>query len=442
VKLLLIGSGGREHALAWRLSKSPLVQEIWAAPGNPGIARFARPADVGSDDLEGLLKFAKAKQIDLTVVGPEDPLAAGVVDRFTEAGLKIFGPTQAAARIESDKAFCKELMRQYKVPTADARIFERRTGTPDAPVLDQAADAVAYIKSRQDPPVIKAAGLAKGKGVFVPSSHEEAVRAVQMIMNDDAFGRAGDKVVVEDRLQGEEVSLMALTDGSTIYVLEPCQDHKPVGDGDKGPNTGGMGSICPTPVISDRLMAEIERTILVPVVHGLKSEGCPFKGVLYAGLMITRGGPKVLEFNARFGDPETQPLMMRLRGDLAETLMAVVEGRLDRAPALDWDPRPAVAVVMASKGYPGPYETGKPIQGLSRVPAADDLMVFHAGTKQVSDWTETAGGRVLAVTAMGSDMADARRRAYDACKLITFDGAHYRTDIGSRAVGKAGPARR
>jgi phosphoribosylamine--glycine ligase len=439
MKLLLIGGGGREHALAWRLSADRRVTRIFAAPGNPGIAAHAECIPLSVEDIDGLLKFAKSQAIDLTVVGPEDPLAAGIVDRFTEAGLKIFGPTREAARLESDKAFAKELMRQYKIPTAEARIFECRPPSPDIREGDQSADAVAYIRSRKDIPVIKAAGLAKGKGVIVPHTQYEAVQAVQAIMDRRAFGAAGDKVVVEERLSGEEVSVLALTDGTTIYVLEPCQDHKAIFDGDKGPNTGGMGAYCPTPVMTDKLMEEIERTILVPAVHGMKSEGRPFKGVLYAGLMLTRSGPKVLEFNARFGDPEAQPLMLRLKSGLLDALLGVVNGKLGEV-RLEWDRRPGLCVVMASKGYPGDYDKGRPIQGLASVDESDSLRVFHSGTSLKQGWVETAGGRVLSVAALGDTLADAQRRAYEAVRKIHFDGAQYRTDIGWRAIGAAGSA--
>jgi phosphoribosylamine--glycine ligase len=425
VKVLVIGGGGREHALVWKLARSPRITKLYCAPGNPGIGKHAELVPISAEDIDGLLKFAKANAVDLTVVGPEDTLALGLADKFAAAGLKVFGPGKDAARIESDKAFAKELMRQYKVPTADARIFER------------ADDAVTYIRSRTDPPVVKAAGLAKGKGVVVAATHDEAVKAVHQIMTARVFGEAGARVVIEDKLQGEEASVLAITDGSTIYVLEACQDHKAVFDGDKGPNTGGMGAYCPAPVITDVLMQEIERTILVPIVHGMRTQERAFVGVLYAGLMITKGGPKVLEFNARFGDPETQPLIMRLKTDLLEVIDAAVNGRLDQIN-LEWDPRPALCVVLASKGYPGDYEKGKPIQGLSRIEAADDLMVFHAGTAVKGDWLVTNGGRVLGVTALGETIADAQHRAYEAVRLIIFEGMHYRTDIASRATARKG----
>ncbi len=421
MNVLVIGSGGREHALTWKLADSPHVTHVYVAPGNAGTDQIAENVPIKDTDVDALLKFATAKKVDLTVVGGEDPLVAGLVDAFDKAGLKVFGPTAAAARLEGDKAFAKEMMHQHAIPTADSRIFsDYRT-------------ARQYIAARDVPLVVKATGLAKGKGVIVCDEPSEAIRAAEKMMIDGIFGEAGSRIVVEERLSGQEASILAFIDGQSIYSMEAAQDHKPIGEGDTGPNTGGMGAYSPTPVVTPALMEEVESQVLVPVVHAMNRAGTPYKGVLYVGLMLTAAGPKVLEFNCRFGDPETQPIVARLKSDLFEAMMATAEGRLDEI-TLEWDPRPAVCVVMASGGYPDKYETGKPIAGLADAAAEPDTWVFHAGTKRDGDKVLTAGGRVLGVTAIGDDVAAAQKRAYAACEKIRFDGAYYRRDIANKAL--------
>jgi len=421
MKILVVGSGGREHALAWKLAQSPRCTRLYAAPGNPGSATVGECVHIAADDLEGLLTFAKAESIDLTVVGPEQPLVAGIVDAFRDEGLRIFGPSKAAARAEGSKAWCKSVMMHSSVPTAEHRAF------------DTAADALRYIGNHEEPLVVKASGLAAGKGVFVCKNQDEARRAVRTIMTENAFGDAGSTVVIEERLSGEEASILALVDQATIYSLESSQDHKPIFDNDEGPNTGGMGAYSPAPVVTKRIQKQIDREILVPMVHGMKAAGAPYNGLLYAGIMVTAGGAKVLEFNCRFGDPEAQPLLMRLRSDLVELLEATIDNRLDEID-LDWDPRPAVCVVMASGGYPGAYEKGKEITGLDAASRLDDVVVFHAGTRAEDGRIVTHGGRVLGVTALGDTISEARDRAYEAVRTIHFHRAHWRTDIGAKAI--------
>ena len=355
------------------------------------------------------------------IVGPEDPLADGAVDALEAAGIKAFGPNKAAAQLEADKSFSKQIMRSSAVSTAEGRTFTRFE------------DAKAYIASRDEAVVVKAAGLAKGKGVIVCDEPSDGILAAEKIMVDRIFGSAGDKVVVEDKLIGEEASILAFVDGRSIYVMESAQDHKPVGDGDTGPNTGGMGAYSPAPVVTDAMMSQIEREILVPVVDCMNRNDTPYKGVLYAGLMVTAGGPRVLEFNVRFGDPETQPIMMRLKSDLLEVCLAVCEQKLDRV-TLEWDERPAVCVVMASGGYPGDYEKGKVVTGISEAEQLKDVVVFHAGTSVKDGKLVTAGGRVLGVTAIGGTIADAKKQAYEAVGKISFEGAHYRRDIADKAI--------
>jgi phosphoribosylamine--glycine ligase len=421
MNVLLAGSGGREHALAWRLSQSKRMGKLYIAPGNPGTAKCGKNVDIAVDDIEGLVEFAKSHEIGLAVIGPEDPLAAGAVDAFEAAGIKAFGPSGGAAQLEADKGFAKQIMRANSIPTAESRTF------------DNFADTKAYIASRDEPVVVKAAGLAKGKGVFVCDEPSDGILAAEQIMSDRVFGEAGAKVVVEDKLLGEEASILAFVDGRNIYVMETSQDHKPIGDGDTGPNTGGMGAYCPAPVVTDALMDQIVREVLVPTVDGMNRNGTPYRGVLYAGMMLTQGGPRVLEFNVRFGDPETQPILMRLKSDLLEVMLAVCEGRLDEV-SLEWDERPAVCVVMASGGYPGDYEKGKVISGLEAAEGVGDVMVFHAGTASRDGEIVTAGGRVLGVTALGATIAEAKRRAYEAVDMIRFDGAYCRRDIADKAV--------
>ena len=419
--VLLIGSGGREHAIAWKLAQSKNLGRLYIAPGNPGTARCGKNIPIGVSDTDKLVDFARQNNIALVVVGPEDPLAAGVVDAFEAAGKKAFGPGAGAAQLEADKAFAKQLMRSSAISSAEGQVFERFT------------DAKAYIASRDEPVVVKAAGLAKGKGVFVCDDPADGIVAAEKIMRDKIFGSAGDKIVVEDKLLGEEVSILAFVDGRNIYIMESSQDHKPIGDGDTGPNTGGMGAYSPAPVVTEELMDRVIREIFVPVVDGMNRNGTPYKGVLYAGLMITAGGPRVLEFNVRFGDPETQPILMRLKSDLLEIMLAVCDGRLDEV-TLEWDPRPAVCVVIASGGYPGEYEKGKIITGIADAEKLEDVVVFHAGTAAKNADIVTNGGRVLGVTAMGQTIADAKAKAYEAVDKIKFDGAYCRRDIADKAI--------
>jgi len=423
MNVLLIGSGGREHALAWKVAQSKRLDKLYIAPGNPGTAGCGRNVPIGVDETDRLVRFAVENKIGLVIVGPEDPLANGIVDSFTEAGVKAFGPSGGAAKLEADKAFAKQMMRSCSVSTAEGRIFDRFE------------DAKSYIASRDEAVVVKAAGLAKGKGVIVCDEPSDGIVAAERIMVDRIFGPAGETIVVEDKLIGDEVSILAFVDGRTIYVMESSQDHKPIGDGDTGPNTGGMGAYCPAPVVTDELMSRIEREILVPIVDGMNRNGTPYRGVLYAGLMITAGGPRVLEFNVRFGDPETQPILMRLRSDLLDVCEHVCDGTLDKA-TLEWDSRPAVCVVMASGGYPGSYEKGKVITGLERAEELEDVVVFHAGTAVKDGELVTNGGRVLGVTALGESIADAKSRAYEAVDRIKFDGAYCRRDIADKALKK------
>ncbi len=423
MNVLLIGSGGREHAIAWKLKQSKSLGKLFIAPGNAGTATCGENVDIKDTDVEKLLEFAKQNKVGLVIVGPEDPLAAGAVDAFENAGIKAFGPCGQAAQLEADKAFSKQLMRSCAVSTAEGKVFDRFS------------EAKAFIASRDEPVVIKAAGLAKGKGVYVCDDPAEGINIAEKIMCDKIYGEAGAKLIVEDKLLGEEASILAFVDGHNIYVMESSQDHKPIGDGDTGPNTGGMGAYSPAPVVTDKLMSQITREILVPVVDGMNRQGMPYKGILYAGLMMTSGGPRVLEFNVRFGDPETQPILMRLKSDLIEVCLAVCEGKLDNV-TLKWDPRPAVCVVMASGGYPGDYEKGKVITGLDAANAMEDVVVFHAGTAMKDGQVVTSGGRVLGVTAMGADVAAAKARAYEAVGRISFEGAYCRTDIADKAIGR------
>ena len=419
--VLLVGSGGREHAIAWKLKESKKLGKLYIAPGNPGTAQLGQNVDIDVNDIEQLVDFAKSKSIDLVVVGPEDPLAGGLVDAVEAAGILAFGPSGEAAQLEADKAFAKHLMRSCSVSTAEGQVF------------DNYYDAKAYIASRDEAVVIKAAGLAKGKGVFVCDDPANGILAAERIMRNNEFGAAGDKIVVEDKLIGEEASILAFVDGRNIYVMESSQDHKPIGDGDTGPNTGGMGAYSPAPVVTDKLMSLINRQILVPIVDGLNRNDTPYKGVLYAGVMITAGGPRVLEFNVRFGDPETQPILMRLKSDLLEVMVAVCKGKLDEVQ-LNWDPKPAVCVVMSSGGYPGDYEKGKQITGIEQAEQIDGVKVFHAGTAMKDGKLVTNGGRVLGVTAVGNTVEEAKSNAYLAVEKINFEGAYYRHDIADKAI--------
>ncbi len=428
VRALLIGGGGREHALGWKMAQSPRLEALWLThPENAGLAPLGKACPVSLDrrDQWRLKKWLNAQAINLIVIGPEAPLAAGLADDLAAPGRAIFGVGRDAARLESDKAWAKQLMRSAAIPTGEGRAFSNHE------------KAREYLLSREDDlPVIKASGLAAGKGVVIPETMEEAEEALEAMMKQRRFGDAGSTVVIEERLQGSEVSILALVDGRNIYILEPCRDHKRAFDNDEGPNTGGMGAICPARSgLDDQTMQVIEREILVPTLDALRREDIDFRGVLYAGLMLTPGGPKVLEFNCRFGDPECQPLMARMKADLIEVMWATATGRLDEV-SIDWDPRSACAVVMASEGYPGAYRTGMEIGGIDDVMhgAGDDLVIFHAGTAMRDGRLVTAGGRVLCVTGLGETLEAARRRALDACGRIHFDGAFYRRDIGANGV--------
>lgn len=425
MKVLVIGKGGREHALVWKLAQSPRVERVFCAPGNAGTAIDAVNVPIEVNEFDQLLRFVKKEKIDLTVVGPEDPLALGIVDAFQEAKQRVFGPSRAAAQLEASKVFAKQLMRHADVPTAEFRVFDH----PDP--------ARHYIETRDYPVVVKADGLAAGKGVIVCQTNDDARAAIERIMVREEFGRAaGRQIVIEKRLEGQELSILALVSGRAIIPLAPTQDHKAAFDNDEGPNTGGMGAYCPAPLGTPELIEDIEQSILVPTVHAMKRGRRAFRGVLYAGVMVTNQGPRVLEFNCRFGDPETQPLLFRLKTDLVDLIDAIVDGKLDEFPEakLEWDPRPSVCVVMASQGYPGSYPKGKVIEGLDDAARLPDVKVFHAGTKREKDYVVTDGGRVLGVTARGDTLADAKRRAYEAIELIHFPGAHYRKDIGDKAL--------
>jgi phosphoribosylamine--glycine ligase len=421
MKVLLIGGGGREHALAWKLADSPRVSALYALPGNPGTAQVADNVPGSVMDFAAIEKFIRDNRIELVVIGPEDPLAAGLADRVAAMGVRVFGPSRQAAQLEADKWYAKELMRQQAIPTAEARSFT----DPEA--------AAEYVRVRDEPVVIKAAGLAKGKGVSVCYRTIDALEAIDNIMRKKAFAEAGARIVIEELLTGPECSILAFISGKSIYLMEPSQDHKPVDDGDSGPMTGGMGAYSPTPVITEALLQQVERDILVPIVDGLARDKIDYRGILYAGLMLTPNGPKVLEFNCRFGDPETQPLMMRLKSDLLEVMLAVADDKLDQVQ-LQWDPRPALCVVATSKGYPGSYPTGVPITGITEADAMKGVKVFHSGTRMDGKQLVTDGGRVLSVTAIGDTIVDARKRAYQAMERIHFDGMHFRRDIAHQAI--------
>ena len=421
MKILVIGSGGREHALVWKLKQSPQVTEIFCAPGNGGIAGVASCVDIKADDVPTLLKFAKDNKIGLTVVGPEIPLVRGVVDAFEKEGLKIFGPSEAAARLEGSKVFAKDFMVRHHVPTAKYLSF------------DTLEAAVAGLDEFTLPVVVKADGLAAGKGVIICSTKAEAKAALSEIMVQKVFKDAGALVVIEEFLLGEEASILAVADGEDFIILESSQDHKRIFDQDKGPNTGGMGAYSPAPVVTPALMKKIALQVVKPVIDGMKKEGTPFKGILYAGIMATKQGPKVLEFNTRFGDPETQAVLPRLKSDLVDVMLASVEGRL-RGMKLQWDRRPCVCVVLAAGGYPGDYATGKVITGFEKI--SPDAVVFHAGTRKDGDFIVTSGGRVLGVTALGSHIAEAIKNVYAEVAKISFDGMQYRRDIGKKALDR------
>jgi phosphoribosylamine--glycine ligase len=422
MKILVVGSGGREHVLAWKLSQSPLVTKVYCAPGNAGTALDAENLNIQADDIMRLAKFAKENQIDLTIIGPEAPLVVGIVDEFQRQKLTVFGPTAAAARLEGSKVFTKKLLRKANIPTANFAVFNRMP------------EAMQYIDECEEQPlVIKADGLAAGKGVSVCANRAEARAAVKTMLQDRVFGEAGMQVVIEECLVGPEASILALVDGDTIVPLDVAQDHKRAYDNDRGPNTGGMGAYCPAPAVTPAIMDDVIRRILIPTIHAMKVDGNPFSGVLYAGIMLTANGPKVIEFNVRFGDPEAQAVLMRLRSDLAQVLMLAATGRLSELDSLDWDPRPAVCVVMASQGYPGDYAKGRPITGIENADALPDVKVFHAGTAIKHGEIVNTGGRVLGVTALGDTIADAKQNAYAAVDKIQWQGGWCRRDISDKA---------
>ena len=423
MQVLVIGSGGREHALTWKIAQSPKVTKVWAAPGNAGISEVAECVQISASDIRLLADFAERHRIDLTVVGPELPLTLGIVDEFERRGLRIFGPRKDAAIIEGSKVFAKSFMKKYHIPTGFFQTFDRTE------------EAQRYIQEIGTPLVVKADGLAAGKGVIVCFELSEALDAVKKIMEERLFGDAGERIVIEEYLEGEEVSFHVLTDGNAVLPLASSQDHKRVFNDDQGPNTGGMGAYSPAPIITESIHQQIMERVMIPAVMGMATEGRPYKGVLYAGLMISAGEIKVLEFNARLGDPEAQPLLVRMKSDLVPLLEAVVDGRL-RDQTIDWKPDASVCVVMASKGYPGPYDQGALVVGLDDAAAEPGAMIFHAGTSRMDDQVFTSGGRVLGVTGLGRNVRGAIAAAYRAVKKIHWEGAHYRTDIGIRALGR------
>ncbi len=422
MRILVIGGGGREHTLVWKIAQSPLVEKVYCIPGNAGISEMAECVKMDVEGpLEPLAKFATDNKIDLTVVGPEDPLANGIVDLFESRGLRAFGPSKAAAEIESSKVFSKNLMNKYGIPTAESDVF------------DDPEEAAAFIREVGAPIFVKADGLAKGKGAIPCRDLQKALDAVNTIMVEKEFGEAGNRVLVEEYLEGEEASFIAFTDGKTILPMSSSQDHKPIYDGDRGPNTGGMGAYSPAPVVTHEVHDLIMETVMKPAVSGMAAEGRTYKGVLYAGLMIAHGMPKVMEFNARFGDPESQAVIPRLKSDIVPVMQACIDGTLDKVN-MEWTDGPAVCVVMASGGYPVKYEKGKVIGGLESAGAMENVIVFHAGTARDGGNVITSGGRVLGVTALGSDIADAIKTAYEAVGKISFEKAYFRRDIGHRAL--------
>ncbi len=420
MKVLIVGSGGREHVLAWKLKQSPKVTEIYCAPGNGGIEEIAQCVDIKATDIPGLLKFVKEHKVELTVVGPEAPLVEGIVDAFEQEGLKIFGPSRQAAQLEGSKVFAKEFMYTYNIPTAPFRIFD------DVPEAKRFLDSVVF------PVVVKAEGLAAGKGVVICKNLKEAQEAIDQIMEQRVFGVAGARIVIEECLFGEEASILAVSDGKDYIILDSAQDHKRIFDDDLGPNTGGMGAYSPAPLVTEDLLRKIGARVIEPTIRGMNKEGMPFKGVLYAGLMITEDGPIVLEYNVRFGDPEAQAVLPRMKNDLAELMLASCEGRLDKVK-MEWDERSCVCVVMSSGGYPGEYETGKKIKGLDKVDK-EKTVVFHAGTKREGNKVLTAGGRVLGVTSLGANIEKAIENVYKDVEKVSFERCFFRRDIGAKAL--------
>jgi phosphoribosylamine--glycine ligase len=421
MKILVVGSGGREHALAWKLSQSSRVDRIFCAPGNAGTAEIGENVPIQANDLPGLVRFAKENKIGLAVIGPDDPLAAGIVDLFEAEGLRVFGPSKSAARLESSKIFAKELMRTTKIPTARGAAFSKIEA------------ALAFVEEARFPLVIKADGLALGKGVIIAQDVGEGRRAIESMMTERRFGDAGTRLLIEECLTGSECSLHALVDGKNYRMLATARDHKRAFDGDTGPNTGGMGAFSPADNFDVDLQTQFGREVMLPLLDGMIASGVIFRGLLFPGLIVTADGPRVLEFNCRFGDPETQVILPRLKSDLLELLEATIDGTLE-GQAIEWDERPAVTVVLASGGYPDKYETGKPIHGLDASAKTKDVHIFHAGTRKENDVVVTAGGRVLAVTALGASVTTARERAYEAVSQIDFEGCRYRRDIALGAV--------
>jgi phosphoribosylamine--glycine ligase len=421
MRILLVGGGGREHVLAWKIAQSPLCSKLYAAPGNAGIAEHAECVDIAADDVTVLYQFARREQIDLVVIGPEAPLVGGLVDRCTHAGIKAFGPSKAAAQLEGSKAFAKEVLHEHGIPTARSQVF------------DYMEAAEEYAASLKPPVVVKADGLAAGKGVVICKTHQEARESIESMLIEGRFHEAGRRVVIEEFLRGEEASILAFTDGKTIATMPTSQDHKRALDNDEGPNTGGMGAYSPAPVVTGPVYTRVERDILIPIIHAMNVDEKPYRGVLYAGVMIDGGDPSVLEFNVRFGDPEAQPVLMRLQSDLLEIILATVDGTLDQCD-IQWDPRPTVCVVMASGGYPGACDKGKPITGIGDAETVQGVKVFHAGTADRNGTLVTSGGRVLGVTAIGEDLSEAIDRAYEAVERIDFEAKQFRKDIAARAL--------
>ncbi len=421
MKVLVIGSGGREHALVWKIRQSPKVEKIYCVPGNGGIAQLAECVALDPTDVEALANFAQDKSIDLTVVGPEAPLVAGIADVFSKKGLKVFGPSARAAELEGSKSFAKNIMNKYGIPTAEANLF------------DNYGDAAAFLDKLKSPYVIKADGLAAGKGVFIAKDKDEAKAALKSCLVDEQFGTAGKLVLIEEHMEGPELSILAFSDGKDVIPMVPAQDYKRAYDNDEGLNTGGMGSYSPVPIVTSELYEQIVETVLKPTIKGLASEGIEYRGVLYAGIMLTKDGPRVLEFNVRFGDPETQAILPRLTSDIIEPMLAVANGDLSGVN-LKWTDDVCITVVLASGGYPGDYSTGYPIMGLDEAGTIDGVTVFHAGTKAKDGHIVTAGGRVLNVSALGKDFEDARQKAYEAIGKIRFDNMHFRNDIALRAI--------
>ena len=427
MKVLVVGSGGREHALVWKLAQSPLEPELLCAPGNPGTGRLARNIPVDASDVEGLVALAKKEQPDLVIIGPEEPLVLGLADRLRELKLRVFGPGAVGAKLEGSKVYSKELLDRHRIPTAQWRRFDR------------SGIAKSYLESCKEwPQVVKADGLAAGKGVFVCSDAKAACSAVDEIMEKRTLGAAGDRIVIEECLVGEETSILSITDGETILILEPVMDHKQLQDGDLGPNTGGMGVVSPVPTLAKRILRQIEQRVLVPTVHALRRDEIPFRGTLFTGLMNTEAGPRVLEYNVRFGDPETQAIVRRMKGDLLPVMLACADGKLGDIESPEWDERTVVGVVMAADGYPAAAKKGAAIDGIDEAEKDPEVVVFHAGTKRtVNGDLVVSGGRVLCVTACGADVHEARERAYAAVAKIRFDGRQYRTDIGIREQSRA-----